>query len=85
MTMTLQQMVHGDTVNTHTRGKSLKRESTTGDDDVMGKGKKIGVESIKAHDYCFIGAYKIDADTRRNRQWIIPFIKKYFTLISDYI
>ena len=37
------------------------------------------VESIKMYDYCFIGAYRIDPDTRRNRQWIVPFIRKHFT------
>lgn len=79
MAMTLQQMVHSDTINIPTGDKNLRGESTSGDDEVIGKGKKIGIESIKAHDYCFIGAYRIDADTRRNRQWIIPFIQKYFT------
>ncbi len=33
----------------------------------------------KDYDFCFIGTFRIDPETRRNRQWIIPFIDQYFT------
>lgn len=33
----------------------------------------------KTHDFCFIGSIEIDAATRENRAWILPFIDAHFT------
>ena len=33
----------------------------------------------KIYDFCFIGAYKINEETRARREWIIDFVEKNFT------
>ena len=81
MNTALQQAMADTGIPTTIENTGEKGNCTDFDTSMEGKRRKeeIGIQSIKTYDYCFIGAYRIDADTRRNRQWIIPFIKEYFT------
>jgi Exostosin family len=41
-----------------------------------------GFDHTKTFDFCFIGAYKVDAETAARRAWLIDFIKREFSANS---